>query len=84
MWSAAQSLNQMAFRLQGDSIIQDLHDLAGSVADPRSLPSGFRSEPGHVTRVFRISFCPITFGGQLAYLAYHRHKRGCKTSDSIC
>ena len=56
---------------------------SGSVLDHISLPPVFESRPGHIWRLFRLSFRLITFGGRSAHLTYLVHKSGHKTSIII-
>jgi len=52
----------------------------GMVNYARPLPPKLKSRHGHIWRVFHLWLRFITFGGRLAHLAYHVHKRCSKTS----
>ena len=54
--------------------------LTCSALDHRSLPPEFEFRRGHIWRVYHLSLRFITFGGRSAYLAYHVHKSGRKSS----
>ena len=56
---------------------------SGSVLDYRSLPPVFKSQRGHILRLFCLSLRLITFGGRSPHLAYLVHKSGRKTSIII-
>ena len=80
---AARCSNDCAMGVSSYITLKHPHCLPGSVGSHRSQPTEFKSQHGHVWRVFPISLHLITVGTPLAHLPYFVHKSGHKTSNII-
>ena len=66
-----------------DTVFLAPRSLIDSALDRRSLRSELESRRGHIWKVSHLWVRFITFEGSSAYLAYHVHKSGRKTSIII-